>query len=122
VSRKPKAESKGPRQVGEVNICGVPYAILVADEQTDESLVGAFGYVKTYGQQIVLNSGQGAHKMQQTMMHEILHAIMAESGIHAYLAAEVGQSIGSDKMSEVEETLIRLLSPHLVMALGLGGK
>jgi hypothetical protein len=61
------------------------------------------GETETENEVILLRKGQSAANMQETLLHELLHAILFASGI----------SKAMDFDHDKEETLVVLLSPWL---------
>lgn len=70
-----------------VNILGTIYSITFKDEKDDEGLINASGYMDPSNKSIVIcNDTYGARngdaRQRRVMRHEIIHAILYESGMY----------------------------------------
>lgn len=99
-------KQKLPIYLGDVMICGLPYGVYEATGETHAPLVGNYGVCHNDSCRIFLDVTMPAALWMQTLMHEILHGLYANSGIG-------NLNTGSD----FEEQYVKVLTPHLVQAI-----
>ena len=86
-----------------IKVGAMRFEVRLASELADD---GKYGATNVWGQSILLQPGQAADFERDTLLHEVLHAIVAESGLRAWFTDQ-------DK----EEELIRVLAPALLEVL-----
>ena len=63
------------KQIGKVTIVGMPYRVLQgADEETE----GVYGRINHTRQVIVMNDTYQGARAEETLLHEVLHAVSYE--------------------------------------------
>lgn len=94
---------------GHVDICGLPFAVFVADVAGEPELEGSYGCCHVERQEIYLHADNAPELRRYFLMHEMLHAIWALSG-----ARDVVD--GSKDAASLEENFVQLFTPHVLRA------
>lgn len=113
------------KSLGVRTVCGVKIPIVRATVEQASSLIdddGASldGVFDTETMRIYVRDGQSPEGEQDTINHEILHALLLLSGAKAFIAKELRTPA---KEYEIEEVLVRILTPHVAaIRWATGGK
>lgn len=105
------------KKLGTATLCNLRIAVFEGTSAERDALGESFGYFDPQRLEIWTREGLSPALWANTLFHEMLHAIMAESGAGEFLrvAIESGADAG-----DTEETLIRILVPHLQAAMREG--
>jgi hypothetical protein len=106
------------KHLGNVLICGAGYPVIEGNAGDEETLANASGVCKVEDREIWLQEGLPASKAVGTLVHEVLHAINADSGLIYALAAALGINEADPRLDAAEEMLVRILTPHIFGAFG----
>ncbi len=110
------------KRLGKIDVCGVDFDVLMGNSSDFEGLGAAYGECDTVNQEIRICEGMKPTKFRETLVHETLHGVIAGSGAYDVLASALGAQRGDPKLDSLEETLIRVLTPHLIRALASTAK
>jgi hypothetical protein len=98
--------SKLPRELGHVDICGIPHAIVEATPAERPELQGNFGVYLAEKQQVLVDASMPPELWMHTLIHEVGHGIWAHSGV-----AELHHG------GDYEEQFIKIWTSHWIAAL-----
>jgi len=101
-----------------VNIAGQPYEIIASDAQTYPVLDKAYGVCNSNNHTILILEDLPEAKFAHTLTHEVLHALIAESGGAYATAAAMGVGEDDPKVNAWEEMFVRVMTPHVLAAFG----
>ena|SRR5271165_1492818 len=101
-----------------VNIAGQPYEIIVSDAQTHPVLDKAYGVCNSSNHTILIIDDLPTAKFENTLTHEILHALINESGGAYATAAALGVDEEDPRLQAWEEMFVRVMAPHVLAAFG----
>lgn len=96
------------KKLGTLQICGLPYDVLLGSWKDEIELKDNFGLCDSENQRIWIREGQKPEQFKNTLMHELLHGLIIESG---------GRLVLGEAPAETEEALIQILTPHLLAGL-----
>ena len=65
--------------MGKVNICGIPYTIKLVQDEFD-AVAHHYGQANLSKAEFVINTNCNIHIQEETLRHEILHAIFTHIG------------------------------------------
>ena len=105
-------KKKKKSRAAQIIICGFTYQVAWCDEirdQNDNRLLGETSYDNHL---IKIQNDMDEEQTQDVLHHEILHAIIVETG-----ARNLFQREGIKDTNEFEELFIRMISPALTQAL-----
>lgn len=107
------------KQVGVVSLGGQDYKILLCKPEEAGSPVtdDVAGVCSQKDQTLYINSDHAKASLRGTLVHEAMHAVINESGAINYLAERLKISPTGEEMNSIEETLVRILSPHIATAI-----
>jgi len=105
-------------KLGKVQVCGLDYSIKVSNGDETPALKGNEGITDYATCTIFLSDTLPETRALDTLVHEIIHAIFEASGADNYLKTKWRKGI---KGAEVEEHLIRLLTPALITSFRSAG-
>lgn len=101
-----------------VNICGLTFKIRYQSDVSvdDQPVDGSCDYKN---QVITIKSDLPAQQSKEVLMHEVLHGVMTYSGATNLLNSllSVSHSERQIKKLNIEEAIIRIISPHITVAL-----
>jgi len=106
------------KHLGNAAICGAAYPVLEGNASDEEVLGTANGVCKTEERQIWIHEGLTKAKAEDTLTHEVLHAINADSGLLYAIAAALGCHEDDTRLMPMEEMMVRILTPHIRAAFG----
>ena len=95
-----------------ITICGVKYKVQYVDEIRSSNDQRLLGMCDETNKTISIESGKSKEETAEIEMHEVLHAVINNSGAYELFARE-----GIDRPIDFAELLIRIISPHLSSAL-----
>lgn len=101
-----------------VDIAGQPYQIIVSNAQKHPVLDKAYGVCNSSNHTILILDDLPPAKFNNTLTHEILHALLAESGGTYATAAALGVSEDDPRIQAWEEMFVRVMAPHVLAAFG----
>lgn len=93
------------RLVGKVDICGLTFAVYLADEKGCPALKDCYGLCYPEHQEIFISSALGKAARRLYLTHEMLHGIYCLAGVHDVIAGATREGL--------EESFVRLLTPHV---------
>lgn len=96
------------KKQSKIRVCGIWYEIVSMSEEDEPQLEGAEGLCDHKNCRIVLKTGIDQNRVKDTLVHEILHALINESGVRNEL-----ETLAHKDAGEVEERIVRMLTPHL---------
>ncbi len=96
------------KKLGTLQICGLPYDVFVGNWKDEVELKDNYGLCDSGNQVIWIREGHKPEQFKNTLIHEILHALIIESGARLTLG---------ENAAETEEALIQILTPHLIAGL-----
>lgn len=102
------------KRLGTIEVCGIRYSLVLATEEERPDLVDRWGVLDPETCEITLHDGMTADRFENTIVHEILHACFDASGMSTYLTSNLKRGVS---IHDVEEQLIRGLTPALITAL-----
>ena len=107
------------KQVGVVSLGGQDYKVMLCKPEEAGSPVtdDVAGVCSQKQQTLYLNSDYDKASLRGTLVHEATHAIVNESGAINYLAEKRGIDPNGEQMNTIEETLVRIISPHIATAI-----
>jgi hypothetical protein len=108
------------RLIGTARICNVPFKFIEADSDDDAELESCQAFCDLDEAEILIRKDLPRGHYVDAVLHEALHAIWGCSGLENVIAEAAGLKIGSKKLNRLEETVIRVLTPHLVQFLATG--
>jgi Zn-dependent peptidase ImmA (M78 family) len=91
-----------------VNICGITFTIKYKDRIISDGN-DCYGLVDDNKCEIYIMKGLTPAQELDTYVHEVLHALIINSGIK--------ELFRKYNMSEMEELIVRILTPHLIVSL-----
>lgn len=103
-----------------VDICGVEYRVEFRSEEQDPFVKNKEGYGDVDKGVLVIHQDYAANptRARDVLLHEMLHQIANVTGLHHYLETKLKKGV---KITEVEEIMIRLLTPALITSLRSAG-
>lgn len=107
------------KKVGVVSLGGQDYDVVLCKPEEAGSPVteDVAGVCAQKEQKIYLNSDYERKSLRGTLVHEATHGIVNESGAINYLAEKLKLNPQGEEMGVIEETLVRILSPHIAAAI-----
>ena len=106
-------------KIGTLDICGTKVEVRTGTNADTDGLDGAYGCFDTTELVIWLHSALPKRKVPDTLTHEALHAIWLNSGARFAIASSLGIPDGDSRLEALEETLVRILTPHVKSTFGL---
>jgi hypothetical protein len=108
------------KRLGEVNICGLIVTVMEAAwEKSDNPLTEETAGLYDAKMQIIwIEAGYTRQSKVDTLIHEMLHALIGHSGLNHVIGDAARFSLQSDAYSQLEENIVSILAPHLKTALG----
>jgi len=98
------------KKLGKMIICGVPYQVTLGNADNFlHDIANRWGETDHVEMQININSKPSLEMKEDTLLHECLHAILQQSG-----AKDMMLRAGINDINSFEETLIRIITPHLL--------
>ena len=101
-----------------VNIAGQPYEIIASNAQEYPVLDKAYGVCNSNNHTILILEDLPDAKFQHTLTHEVIHALIAESGAAYATAAALGVDEDDPRVNAWEEMFVRVMTPHVAAAFG----
>lgn len=98
--------------VGHVDLCGVPFAVVICDEDEEPQLAGSWGLCLVERQLICLHVDGAPQIRRFYLSHEMMHGIWTLAGVRDGLARAKEDDNGDD----IEEIFVRLTAPHVLRA------
>ncbi len=98
------------RRLGKLTLCGIEWPVYQGASSERDALENNFGYCDHQRGEIWIRAGLSPSSHADTLLHEALHAMIEGSGAAQFLKGACPP--GAD-IAEIEETLIRILVPHL---------
>jgi hypothetical protein len=98
---------KKPQRLGIVNICGLPYTVFSATAESHLPLAGNNGICHNDRQEIYIDATVHDSLFVHTLVHEVLHALWAHSGVAELNAPS----------RDYEEQFIKIFTSHLIEAI-----
>lgn len=107
------------RKLGSLTVCGLTYTVMSADSCDKDNPLpeGASGYCDPEKQIIWIAEEDTRQAKVDTLIHEVLHAILSHSGLDQYIANTARIAVSSNLYHELEETIVSVMTPHLKLAL-----
>lgn len=102
------------KRLGKIDICGIPFTFFAGSAEERSALESNYGYCDHQRHEIWIRDSQSQAAVEDTLLHEIQHALWENSGAAQFLK---GACPTETNMSEIEETFIRILTPHLLNAI-----
>lgn len=99
------------RRSRKLDILGITYEIIFTTDDECETLEEKYGYTDLDRKIIVVRSTDSDDVQQDTLIHEICHALIAESGLLAFF--ELTLPAKTDR-SAWEESLVSAVAPRVV--------
>lgn len=103
------------REIGRVQVGQVTYTIQEATPRERRVLRDAVGACNPHTAVILLRKGLAPGVQQETVAHEIGHAVAYGSGAREYLKTVLAEP---EKVDEVEEMLLQILVPTILTVRG----
>lgn len=100
--------------LGELNICGATYMVKTGSAADLPMLENAHGVCISATRTIWIDDAIGSEHMLDTLSHEVLHALLNESGVLQATEA----AFDADLPPRWEESIVRILAPHMASAFG----
>ncbi len=107
------------KKIGSLSLCGLAFTVYTGSASENPHLEDNQGYCNHTRQEIWIRDSLGTSGFYDTLVHEMLHGIWENSGTSQFLKGCLPD--GADQ-PEIEETIVRILTPHLVNALSQLGK
>jgi hypothetical protein len=101
------------RILGELVVCNETYTVKLGVAGDYSLLDKAYGVADIVTHTLWIHEGMAPEKMVQTITHEAVHALLAESG-----AMSVIELAGIADTQNLEEALVRVLTPHISTLFG----
>src|ERR1017187_9852075 len=98
--------------LGKISICGSVYSVKSGDGHAEPQLEGNHGLCDSAKCTIWLKDDLVPEMQKSTLVHEILHALLRDSGAMHALAIAVGIADTDPRLDPLEETLVAILTPH----------
>ena len=102
---------------GTVDICGHKFPVIEKTSDEDQSLETCSGYIRFKPQEIVIEAAMEPEAFRDVLLHEVLHGILHLSGATDVIATAMGTDRSNPAVDTLEESFIRIVTPHLVAAL-----
>jgi hypothetical protein len=102
------------KRLGKIDICGIPFKVALGNAGERDALDKNYGYCDHQRHEIWIREGLSVEATEDTLLHEMHHALYENSGAAQFLKGAFPE--GTD-LAEIEETLIRIMIPHLRTAL-----
>lgn len=107
------------RILGRVNICGFTYSVVSFSDNEARKVKGlseeTLGSFDSNQQILWIAESQTNEQALDTLFHEgVGHGILEHSGAKEFLARELRLDRNDTVFAAIEETLIRIQTPHLV--------
>lgn len=102
-----------------LSICGLEYRVVFATSEEVPALEANEGYTSCETNTIYLASNIPRSRMRDALVHEVCHAFLEASGVGSFLQTSLKDKAAYD---DFEETLIRVLVPHVLRLVLENGK
>lgn len=99
------------RRSRKLDILGIVYEVIFTNEDLCDELEDRYGYTDLDKKIIVIRDSDSPDVQQDTLIHEVGHALIAESGLLAFF--ELTLPAKTDR-SAWEESLISAVAPRVV--------
>jgi len=94
-----------------LDIAGTLYEVIFTSEDECEELEGKYGYTDLDRKVIVIRKTDSIETMQDTLVHEVGHAFVEETGLKAFF--DLSLPAKTDR-NAWEESFMAIISPHIV--------
>lgn len=98
-----------------VNICGIKYTLYFSNSEETPELKNNDACTISGIAHIYIQEDLPKERLNDILLHEVLHAILEDSGLLYWLQHATGKK--GKKLFQFEEQLIRSLTPHLMTTL-----
>jgi len=107
------------KKLGTIDVCGTDWPVFeaTADEMVKLNSPGAAGMCSHVDCRIYLSSDCKRDR-KETLLHEYMHALLNSSGALYGLLTSLGTPFIGKKSDAVEESFIRVLTPHFLKQFG----
>ncbi len=102
------------KKLGQLALCGIDFTVYSGNAEENANLEDNQGYCNNIKEQIWLRDSLSPTGFFDTLVHEMLHALLTNSGTSQFLKGCI--PAGADQ-TEIEETIVRILTPHLANAI-----
>ncbi len=103
---------KRPTPWCELDVCGQRYRVLLSEAEGCAELGDDEGVTLGERTEIYIQRGLSASRKEDTLIHELIHALLDASGAGHSLCEHLGLS--EDRWREFEEKLARLMAPAML--------
>jgi len=106
------------KRFGFIKVCGSKIPIQVGSSEDHKELVGCYGLYDANTCTIWIHVDTPKTLIIQTLVHEVLHAMLNLSGAIYSTAAAFGLDRDDSRIEAWEESFVRLLTPHITETFG----
>lgn len=106
------------KSVKAIRVCGQLVPVIRGSEQDNRNLEGAWGLYEPETDIIWIDERTPKDKVSFYETHEALHALHCKSGLVFLMASVLGMEEDDPRIRRLEETMVRVLTPHVLETFG----